>query len=242
MASNTYRAWTARLAALVLAITASSLTPAMALAVTLGTFNIDGTLTLSGTGLAPQITFQSSSAPFTANKSTIGATGLTGSFAGLGGTAVTIMPVTNPPAVTGGAGFAPQSFLSFDAAPALGTLPLNFIFAGINSAASCGAAPAVGQVCSPANTPFNFQNTPGGGSSLVFVFSGISNPAGSTWTGTFSSQFRVPYQNVLATLANGGTVTSTYSASFNVIPEPTSLALVLGGLGILVSVSRRRTP
>jgi PEP-CTERM motif-containing protein len=240
MASTRSRVWTAWLSTIVLAIVASSLAPRMALAITTGTFNLDGTMTLSGTGLAPQITFTQNVAPFPPNKATIGP-GATGSFAALGGTTASIQNVSNPPAVTGGAGFAPQSFLSFDAAPALGTLPLNFIFAGINSAASCGAAPAVGQVCSPANTPFNFQNVPGGGSTLSFVFQGISNPAGSTWTGIFTSQFHTPYQTVLATLATGGAVTNTYSATFNVVPEPTSLALVLGGLGILVGVSRRRT-
>jgi len=240
VASNRSRAWTAWFSALVLAILASSFAPMMALAVTTGTFNIDGTLTLSGT--AAQIRFQGDQSPFPANKAEIGGTGATGSFAALGGTTVTIQNVSNPPAVTGGGGFPAQSFLSFDAMPGLGTLQLNFIFAGIDSAAACGAAPAVGQVCSPAGTPYNFQNTPGGGSSLGFVFQGISDPAGSTWTGSFTSQFNVPYQTLLQALATGGTVSSTYSASFNVVvPEPTSLALLLGGLGILVGVSRRRT-
>jgi hypothetical protein len=238
MASNRSRAWTAWLSALVLAIVASSLAPAMTLAATIGSFNIDGTLTLSGS--APQISFLSSSSPFPPNKATIGP-GPTGSFAALGGTTATILNVSNPPAVTGGAGFAPQSFLSFDANPGLGTLPLNFIFAGFNSSAQCGLAPAVGQTCTPTGSPFSFTNTPGGGSSLLFVFQGISSPAGSTWTGIFSSQFMVPYQSVLATLGNGGTVSSTYSASFTVIPEPASMALMLGGLGILVGISRRRT-
>jgi hypothetical protein len=239
MASNRSRAWTAWFAALALVV--SSVAPTIALAVTTGTFNIDGTITLSAA--APQIRFTGDMSPFPPNKSTIGAGGLSGSFVGLGGTTVTIMPISNPPAVTDGAGFAPQSFLSFDAAPALGTLPLNFIFAGINSAAACGLPPAVGQTCSLAGSPFNFQNTPGGGSTLGFVLSGISAPTGSNWIGNFSSQFTVPYQSLLATLQGGGTLSSTYSATFNVtaIPEPGSLALVLGGLGILVSVSRRRT-
>ena len=240
MASNRSRAWTAWLSAIVLAIAASSFVPMTALAAAFGTFNIDGTLTLSNT--AAQIRFTGDTSPFPANKAQIGATGATGSFSALGGTTVTIQNVSNPPSVTGGAGFAPQSFLSFDAMSSLGTLQLNFIFAGLDSSASCGAAPTVGQVCTPTGTPYNFQNTPGGGSTLGFVFQGITNPAGSTWTGNFTSQFNVPYQTLLQTLATGGTVSSTYSASFNVVPEPASLALVLGGLGILVGVSRRRTP
>ncbi|HXK22657.1 MAG TPA: PEP-CTERM sorting domain-containing protein [Myxococcota bacterium] len=241
MAWNHSGRWTAWVGALVLAIVGSTFAPTLALGVSTGTFNIDGTLTISGT--APQIRFEADQPPFTANKAQVGATGATGSFAGIAGTTVSIQNVSNPPAVTGGAGFPPQSFLSFDAMPGLGTLQLNFVFAGVNPSAPCALAPAVGQACALPGSPFDFQNTPGGGSRLGFVVSGISNPAGSTWVGSFSSQFMVPYQIVFATLEGGGTVTSTYSASFNVVvPEPTSLALVLGGLGILVGVSRRRTP
>jgi hypothetical protein len=241
MARISSRALISLLGSLVLGSVVSCLAPTLALGAAIGTFNIDGTFTLSGT--SPQtISWMADTSPFPANKAQIGATGLTGSFAGLGGTQVTIQDVTNPPAVTGGTGFPAQLFLSFDAAPALGTLSLSFVAPGVDPSASCGLAPATGQLCALPGSPFDFQNTPGGGSRMGFVFAGVSNPNGSTWMGTFTSQFGITYQQVFATLAGGLSVTSTYSATFSVVPEPASVTLLLGGLGILAAASRRRAP
>jgi hypothetical protein len=174
------------------------------------------------------------------NKALIGS--VSGSFAGLTGTDVSIQNLSNPPAVVDGAGFPDEEFVSFDADATLPTLLINFIFAGVNSPAACGAPPAVGQVCTVPGSPFNLQNVAGGGSSASFVFRGVTSDGLSNWTGNFTSQFSVPYQTVLATLASAGSVTNTYSATFTVtaIPEPNTVLFVIGALGIFIGYRRKR--
>jgi hypothetical protein len=200
-----------------------------------GTFNVEGSFTLTPLTLS----VQSDVAPFPANKGLVAATGLSGSFAGLGGTQATILPISSPPATIGGAGFPAQTLLTFDADPALGALSIDFIFPGIASSFDCSVAPAVGQECTPLGTPFTLQNTPGGGSSVGVVFAGTA-PDGSTWTGNLTSQFGVPYQLVLQTLATQGSISGTYSATVTVVPEPTTGLLVMAGV-LGLAISRRRT-
>src|SRR5215472_15665032 len=228
-----------RLVSFVWASLASFLAPSVALAAPLvGTFNLEGSFTLS-VGPTVTLSLESDVAPFPANKALVAATGLSGSFAGLGGTQATILPVSNPPATTGGAGFPAQTLLTFDADPALGALSIDFIFPGIAPAAECSAPPAVGQVCTPLGTAFNLENTPGGGSSVGVVLAGTA-PEGSTWTGNLTSQFGVPYQLVLQTLATQRSISGTYSATVTVVPEPTTALLVMAGVFGL-AMSRRRT-
>ena len=225
-----------------MAVAILCLLPAIAAAAPIfGTFNIAGTITVGQSGTTQTITWIDDVPPFAANKAVVGVTGLSGSFAGLGGSEVTIRNLTNPPQVVDATGFASTAFITFDAAPALGTLFINFIAQGVNSSAACGAAPAVGQTCALPGSPFDFQNTPGGGSRAGFVFSG--NTPENTWTGNFTSQFNVPFQTVFAQLATSGSVTNTYSATFTVtpIPEPTTLLLGLGGVCLLLGYSRKRS-
>src|SRR5258708_39111737 len=88
-----------------------------------GTFNIAGTITVTPTTFS----WTTASAPFTPNKANLAAG--TGSFAGLGGTLVTIQSLnsaTEPVGVT----FPQQNFVTFDAAPAFPALNINFIFQG----------------------------------------------------------------------------------------------------------------
>jgi hypothetical protein len=215
----------------------------------MGTFNIAGTLVATPTtntwiGLTG-----------TANQATIGTTGLSGDFVGLGGTTVTIEDMNEATEPVDGGGFAPQLFISFDAAPQLGTLEINFIFPGIYSAAGCAASPpAVGQTCTP-NTgtgtpgPFNFVNNPPPGSpesTATFVFAGITSGGGidNTWDGNFTSQFNVPFQTVLSQLSTTGSVSNSYSASFSVaeIPEPETVVMTLTGLALFgLGRLRRKT-
>ena len=130
-------------------------------------------------------------------------------------------------------------------------LDLNFIFLGVDAQAACLAAPAPGQTCTPAFaalvTPanpgglsaFNLQNTQTG-SSASFSVSGtarrISTGETSRFTGVFTAQFNVPYQTLLGELATAGSVTNSYSSTFEaaVVPEPASTALVLGGILVLL--------
>ncbi len=214
-----------------------------------GTFNIAGTIIVTAT----TIKWQSNDSPFPADLARIGP-GATGSFAGLDGTLVTINDLSSgvePVAVS----FPDQPFISFNAAPLLPTLDINFIFKGIYSNAACATLPAVvGQTCTPFPpvSPFNFVNNPPGApfgpqATATFAFSGQTNDGGlSQWFGNFTSQFSVPYQTVLAAFGPGGSgeVRNTFSATITVqptVPEPGPMTLTGCGLGLVIfSAALRR--
>jgi hypothetical protein len=217
-----------------------------------GSFNIAGTIFVT----LDSISWQGNDAPFPAAKAVIGP-GATGSFAGLAGTTVTIHDLHSATAPVGSS-FADTAFITFDAAPSLGTMEINFIFAGFYPSAGClTGPPAVGQNCTPAPpltagaSPFNFVNNPPGPpfgpqATATFVFTGDNDDNTSVWQGNFTSQFSVPFQTVLSAFGPGGSgvVQNTYSATFLVstaVPEPEAMALVGLGLGlVLVSVGMRR--
>jgi hypothetical protein len=172
-----------------------------------------------------------------ANKSLIVASN--GSFSGLVGTDITIRNLTNPPDIVDGGGFPNQLFISFDAAPLLPNLLINYIAPGVFSAAACGAAPAVGQVCTLPGSPFSFINTPSG-SSATFDFTGVTSDGLSTWSGVFTSNFTIPYQTVFSRLATVGSITNSYSGTITAVPEPNTVLMVLGAFGVLVGCWRRK--
>jgi hypothetical protein len=153
---------------------------------------------------------------------------------------VTILPVSFPPATVFGSGFPAQALLTFDADPALGVLSINAVNAGLGTSPQCTAPIAVDHhLCTPLVAPFlTFENTPGGGSSARFIFFGTASD-GSPWVGTFTSQFGMPFQQVLGTLFIQGSISSAYSATFRVVPEPsTGLLVTAGVLGL--AIRRRR--
>ena len=147
-------------------------------------------------------------------------------------------------------------------------LDLTFIQLGTSGQAQC-AAPAnpnqtPSQTCTPifaslinpmsdplGLSPLNLANTPSGSTASFAVMGNarrISTNEISPFNGTFSVTFTSTpgttdgsYQAVLAALNTGGTISSSYSATFNatIIPEPETVALVLGGLLILVGSARR---
>jgi hypothetical protein len=217
-----------------------------------GVFNIAGSITVNANS---SITWNSVDSPFPADKATIGP-GPTGSFSGLGGSALTIKDLTNPPDVVGSPGFTATPFMSFDTAPLLSGLNINFIFPGFYNASGCTASPAAqNQSCTPnppitaSTSPFNFVNNPGSlgpQATATFVFSGITADGLSAWSANFTSQFNVPFQTVLAQLGTQGFVSNTYSATVTVVPltttpEPGSPALMSIGLGLVVlSLQLRR--
>ncbi len=222
---------------LLLSVGAFLSAPALVASPIFGSIDFSGTITVSN---VPQ-TIAWTLPP--ANKALVGS--VTGSFAGLTSTLLTIDDLTNPPATVDGAGFANETFVSFDAAPLLPTLLINFISQGVFSSASCLTAPAPGQTCTPnvpGGSPFNFINTSQNTSSATFVFSGVSSDGLSNWTGVFTSQFNHNFQTVLATLASTGSVSNTYSGTITVtpIPEPNTLLLVLGAFGVLVGCIRKK--
>ena len=211
-----------------------------------GTFNIAGTITVTPT----TFTWTTASAPFTPNKANLAAG--TGSFAGLGGTLVTIQSL-NSAIEPVGVPFPAQNFITFDAAPAFPALNINFIFQGIYSNAQCATLPpAVGQQCTvnPPASPFNFVNNPPGPptgpqATATFVFAGVTSDGLENWQGNFTSSFTVPYQTVLAQLASTGSVTQTFAATFTLtpaaVPETSSLSLLGLGLGLIgLSTKLRR--
>jgi hypothetical protein len=158
--------------------------------------------------------------------------------------------------------FSLANFLIFNPAgtvlPPDIALDLTFIFLGTQGQAQCLVGPVAGQNCTPALptlitatnpmglSPFNLQNTQTG-STASFSLAGnarrISTGEISAFSGVFTAQFTVPYQTYLPTIASGGSVTNSYSATFNAttIPEPQTTALVLGGLLVLLGrVGMRR--
>jgi hypothetical protein len=159
---------------------------------------------------------------------------VTGSFVGRVGETATIKDIPSPM----GGPISILNFIVMPNAPAI-TFHLTFIDFGLFTAANCGSAPAAGQVCTPPGSAFNFMNTSVNSSTLSFNVRGLTNflatPADiSQFSGVFTTQFSdMSYQAVLATLAAGGSVTSSWSASFTVVggpaqptPEPTTLALL----------------
>lgn len=200
-----------------------------------GTFDIHGSMTASSSS----ITW----ADPTAGQALIGTTPpATGSFVGLSGSVG--IDSLNISSTMVGVPFAAQTFLSnFSAEPALQNFLVNYISSGIFGSGSCTASPMAGQLCTPSGSPFNFQNTPTGGSTLSFVLSGVTSDGDSTWDATFTSQFTTPYQTQLA----AGSFSNDYSANFTVIPttattvpEPITLSLFGAGLAGAVAMRRRR--
>jgi hypothetical protein len=215
-----------------------------------GMFSIDGNITVT----ANMITWANTNAPFTPEQSNIGDNG-TGSFATLDGTLVTIEDLTAATEPVGST-FGPDEFISFNAAPTMPTLLIDYIYAGVFNSSECSDTPAVGQVCTPPGpgggaSPFSFinvegnQGTPPIESEATFTFGGVTSDGG-IWEGQFSADFDVPFQSVLATLASSGSVTDTYSSELTVsvtaaTPEPGPGVMLGSGLGlILLSLASRR--
>jgi hypothetical protein len=155
------------------------------------------------------------------------------------------------------------NFVSFNPAgtviPPDIVLNLTFIFTGVGGQAPCLAAPAAGQVCTPAIPALVTAANPLGlsaftlfntqiGSSVTFSVAGtalrVSTGEVSTFEGIFTAQFNEFYQEYLPVIAAGGTVTNSYSATFNAIPqtipEASTVTMLLGGLLLVGGIVRRR--
>jgi hypothetical protein len=154
-----------------------------------------------------------------------------GLFAGLAETTGTVKDLSF---ATIGMPISVPAYFTFAAAPTI-VLELTFISAGVFGSAQCGAAPAAGQVCTPPGSPLNFINlaTAGGLSAVVsFTVAGTArNPTAESatpFTATYTAEFTdLPYQNILSTIAGGGSVAGPYAAGIQLVSGPLS-----GGFGI----------
>lgn len=88
--------------------------------------------------------------------------------------------LTNPPVGVGGTGFSPVSFMTFNNAGITTDLMLNFIDSGFYPSTDCTLPPAVGQVCTPPGSLFNFvNNAPANGQATAsWVFQGVTDTLG----------------------------------------------------------------
>ncbi len=160
----------------------------------------------------------------------------TGFFTALGGTSGTMLDLNLATAPVGVPNLNIVDFMTFAAAPTL-TFTLDYIAPGPFSSAACFDAPAAGQVCTFPGSPFGLSNATAGTSVVDLVLRGMvtdgSGDLPSTFVGTFSTQFNVPYQQLLdIVFVQGGSVNNTYSATLEVnqIPEPGTVLLFGAGL------------
>jgi hypothetical protein len=234
---------------------------AFGVTITQGFFNIAGTVYVTNATGSPVVTpagtcpagvacilFQDSTGT-TNGKIDISSSGLpNGNIPAsiAGNDAATISNLMNPPDIVGS--FPPVVFLSGFMGGVTTTLSINNIFPGIYSPAACGAAPAVGQQCTPPGSLFNLVNNPPppGQATVTWAFSGTTN-SGSTWVGNFTSQFPggTPYQTVLGELATNNFVSNTFSGTITLsaVPEPGTLVFMMVGCGLigLALLYRRRS-
>jgi hypothetical protein len=136
---------------------------------------------------------------------------------------------------------------------------LEFIRPGSFSSTACFDPPANQQNCTPPPnngvlSPYNLTNAIDATGNVsakasFFVTGTVTNLLNPLDIGKFEGEFtttllNVSYQQLLNTVIAGGTITTPFSATFEVtpIPEPSSLALALGGalLAGLGSLRRRK--
>jgi PEP-CTERM motif-containing protein len=170
-------------------------------------------------------------------------------LAGTAGASRDLTSATDPVGVAFNPGpvFTVPAFLTFAADPTI-LFHLQYIFPGVFTSADCFAAPAAGQTCTPVvpgGSPFNLSNTTATSSTATFQVKGVIQHGTdfSDFVGTYSTQFvSLNYQQVLSTILSGGTVNATYSANFiaSVVPEPSTIWLMVGSIGALGLLRRKR--
>jgi hypothetical protein len=167
-----------------------------------------------------------------------------GGFMALAGTTGTIADIANPPDATGPLDIL--DFMTFSAAPNL-TITLTFLDPGIDAAAGCSASPAAaGQLCTPTGSPLDFQNTSASTATATFIISGLEVDSTTSATvpidGVFTMPLNESFQQLLATMGSGGTVTTSFSASLETesspppsVPEPTTWTFIsIGAAGMFL--------
>jgi hypothetical protein len=166
----------------------------------------------------------------------------TGGFAlvpGLAGSTGTVLdidtPPYNPPLP---ASFTTPLWLTFPALTVSGvSFTMQVLNAGVQPTPCPVGTPLAGQSCTPGPplSPFNLANTSTSSSTASFTVSGVETDGTNTnpFFGVFTAQFPdMSLQALNASIAAGGTINTTYSASIIVapIPEPASAVTLAGGL------------
>jgi hypothetical protein len=173
-----------------------------------------------------------------------------GGFMALGGTAGMIDNIMNPPDATGVLLDVPD-FITFAAAPNI-SITLTELLPGIDGPAGCAdTPPAADQLCTPntpAQSPFNLENTSATSSTASFNILGIEvdSLTGNTIpiTGAFSQPFTdtgcpvlepCPFQTLLADVAAGIPITTSFSGQIATVgtPEPSAFTELFIGMGII---------
>ena len=143
-----------------------------------------------------------------------------------GGTIATLSSVTNPVGTTLA---TPTLFMTFAGPPNDISFYMQTVFAGVGGTASCGAAAAAGQTCTPAGSAVTFLNVAGGNSSATIAAQGFARHASDAGTGftnatplqyVFTFQFNQPFQTVLTNFSSSGSLTATYSATATATATP----------------------
>lgn len=136
-----------------------------------------------------------------------------GSFAPLGGTDVVIADI-GLAAIPPGVPVSVPNFVVFVASPSK-SITLTSLAPSPYSSAQCSSPPTAGQICGITGSPYSFVNVTGDSASITFGFSGTYLNAGvpTPIVATITTQVAdMSYQEVLATLAAGGSVRGSYSA------------------------------
>jgi len=228
-----------------------------------GTFDIAGTITVDNPGINGCVSFGGCitwTDPTAANADKADIGGTTGAISTIvgfsGNDAANISNMNNPPEIVGGAGFPPQTFMTFNNGGITSTLLINMILAGIypppNQCGSAAAAPPPVQDCTSTGSLFSFVNNPTvipgqvAQATATWFLGGVTSE-GLLWSGNFTAQFSTPFQTVFQQLGTNGSVTNSYSATITLLPatstpEPPASALMGLGVGLvgLAAVLRRR--
>jgi hypothetical protein len=173
-------------------------------------------------------------------------TGGTGTFAGIAGTAGTLLDLEDDFAPSG-TPFSLANFLQLSALPGVvftaTTLPL-----GSGTPAGCTSNP--GDVCTIPGSPFTITNLTSTSSSVALTIFGTVDDGSGTpgnFIGAFSTQFDdLSAAGILAAIAANGWVESSHSADFTITPIPEPSSAVMFGAGVLLLLTsyglrRRRT-
>jgi hypothetical protein len=206
-----------------------------------GVLNTTGTATLSSGGIS-----------FLNNELFINgpAGAQEGDFTSLAGSTGSIQNIS--PATPGSVNV--PNFVTFALDPNI-SITLAFIMPGFDGSAGCTVTPsAAGQICTPSGSPLNLQNTSGSSSTGSFDVQGTEYDSltgdSVAVTGVFTLPFsHQNYQQILATLAAGGSDTTSFAGQFSTdgpiipgspVPEPSTLIALILAFGTM-GIARFRT-